>query len=80
MPRCIHVLSLNIAFTTFSGDAFGKDVRIELTLLDILSCQTKMEGIKLEIADSGFELVDKVVVSINAEEAFIGTEVAILLG
>jgi hypothetical protein len=39
-----------------------------------------MEGIKLEIDDSGYELVDKVVASINAEEAFVGTEVAILLG
>ena len=62
------------------GDAFGKDVHIELNLLDILPCQTKMEGIKLEIDDSAYDLVDNVICTIDPEVAFKGCQVAILLG
>jgi malate/lactate dehydrogenase len=48
--------------------------------LDIPHCQKKLQGVKLEIDDSGYTLVDKVIVTTNENEAFQGTQVAILLG
>jgi malate dehydrogenase len=53
---------------------------LELRLLDIHHCQKKLEGTKLEIDDSAYPLVDKVVTTINPAEAFQDADVAILLG
>jgi hypothetical protein len=62
------------------GDAFGTHRTLELRLLDIHHCQKKLEGVKLEIDDSAYPLVDKVITTLDPAEAFQDTDVAILLG
>ena len=48
--------------------------------MDIDVCQGTMEGIKLEIEDSAFDLVDHVTITTNVDDAFKECNVAILLG
>jgi malate dehydrogenase len=66
--------------TVNAGDAFGNHRTLELRLLDIHHCQKKLEGVKLEIDDSAYPLVDKVMTTMDPAEAFQDTDVAILLG
>ncbi len=63
-----------------SGQVFGPNTKIDLRLLDIPLSATKLEGLKLEIEDACYDLLDRLVLTVSAEEAFTGTEVAVLLG
>lgn len=62
------------------GTVFGKDVRISLRLLDVALAESILLGVKLEITDSCFPLLDDLVATTNAQEAFTGADVAVLLG
>jgi len=62
------------------GGIFGEYVSIVLVLLDIPEAAEKLQGIGLEIGDSNYPLLSSLLLSTNAEEAFQGAEVAILLG
>jgi len=63
-----------------SGMAFGKYTHVELVLLDLETMKTKMEGIKMEVEDCCFDIVDSVSVTSDMEEAFTGIDYAILVG
>jgi malate/lactate dehydrogenase len=60
-----------------NGSIFGSQ-KIILKLYDIL--EEKLQGIKMEIDDSNFLYLEKVVASTNTNEAFSDVEVAILIG
>lgn len=62
------------------GKIFGPDCGIHLRLLDIPESKEKLNGVQMEINDSYFPLLCSLVATSNQDEAFSGTEVAILLG
>lgn len=62
------------------GGVFGECVSIDLVLLDIPEVEDKLRGVGLEIGDSNYPLLNSLLLSTNADEAFQGAEVAILLG
>jgi malate dehydrogenase len=63
-----------------SGSIFGKDVRVDLRLLDIEQSGNILEGVKREIQDCGYDLLDDITVTTDQELAFKDVEVAVILG
>ena len=63
-----------------SGETFGRDVSIDLNLLDIEPAMDVLFGVVMEIEDCAFPLLKKVTATSNVEEAFDGIDVAILIG
>ena len=62
------------------GQIFGHNVFIELRLLDIESCAGKLEGVKMELEDSGLPFLINIIVTTDPDIAFFNADVAILLG
>jgi malate dehydrogenase len=62
-----------------SGSIFG-DVQVDLRLLDIEMSSSVLEGVKREIQDCCYDLLDNITVTTNQEEAFRDIDVAIILG
>jgi len=63
-----------------SGQALGPDQPVELVLLDIPPCKTKLMGVCMEVQDCAFPLVKKVIQSIDGATAFKDVDLAILVG
>jgi len=63
-----------------SGEIFGPDTRVALHLLEITPALPALQGVVMELDDCAFPLLDNVVVSENAEEAFDGVNWALLVG
>lgn len=62
------------------GHVFGPNTPIDLVLLDIPEAYNKLKGIELETDDSSFDNLRSLKITTDAEDAFVGCEVAILLG
>ena len=56
-----------------SGEVFGRDVRISLHLLEITPALKALEGVVMELDDCAFPLLDDIVITDQAEEAFDGS-------
>ena len=63
-----------------AGAATGKTKRIELRLLDIPVAATALEGVKMELRDAAFDLVDSIDTFVDVEKACEGVDVAIMVG
>lgn len=63
-----------------NGHIFGSERKIHLTLLDIPVMIEKLRGIQMEIEDSNYSLLEDIIISTEANDAFQHTDVAILLG
>ncbi|MCC7262712.1 MAG: malate dehydrogenase [Candidatus Latescibacteria bacterium] len=63
-----------------SGEIFGHDTRVALHLLEITPALPALNGVVMELEDCAFPLLDKVVVTDKAEEAFDGINWALLVG
>ena len=50
-----------------SGKVFGKSVKLNIKLYDILPMKDKLEGVKMEIKDSCFPLVNSILTTIDAK-------------
>ena len=62
------------------GKVFGAGVRIRVRLFDLPLMESKLLGIKMEIEDCGFSLVDEVISTSDPAVALEGADVAVLLG
>lgn len=62
------------------GTVFGPGTKISLRLLDMEVCAPKLDGIKMEIEDSCYSLIEEVIVSFDQAVAMADADVAILLG
>ncbi|KAH7485711.1 hypothetical protein KRP22_006843 [Phytophthora ramorum] len=62
------------------GHVFGPEQRVELRLLDIAPAQEALEGVKMELQDCAFNLVDAIIPTADLEVAFKDADVAILVG
>ncbi len=63
-----------------SGDVFGKDVQIDLRLLDIEMSAEKLRGVALEIEDCCYHNLKSLVATVDPQVAFADVNVAVLLG
>ena len=74
----------NIAYSLIplicSGRTFGDNVRINLKLLDLPLTKGMMDGVKMEIEDSAYPLLNSVEYGDDPYEMLKGAEVAIFLG
>ncbi|WP_115686004.1 malate dehydrogenase [Corynebacterium senegalense] len=74
----------NIAYSLLwriaSGDVFGPERPVDLTLLEIPDHVAATEGVAMELADSAFPLLNNVVVTADQKVAFDGVNAAFLVG
>jgi len=73
-------ISYSLVPLLLDGTIFGKDTRVILRLIDMEAAMSRLEGLKMEIQDSAYELLDSVWIGTSAEEGFAGAHVAVLLG
>ncbi len=69
-----------ILFRLASGDIFGPDTAIDLHLLEITPAMKALEGVKMELEDSAFPLLENIVITDEAKKAFNGVNWALLVG
>ncbi|GAB4447339.1 MAG: malate dehydrogenase [Anaerolineae bacterium] len=67
-------------FRLASGEVFGHDTRVTLSLLEITPVLKALEGVVMELDDCAFPLLDDVIITDNAEVAFDGVNWALLVG
>ncbi|RYH14734.1 malate dehydrogenase [archaeon] len=63
-----------------NGLVFGLETRIILRLLDIPIATERLHGVVMEVEDSGYDLLDKIVATTDPDEAFVDAEVVVMLG
>lgn len=74
----------NIAYSLLwrigSGEIFGRDQRIDLTLSDIPESMSVVEGVAMELGDSSLHCVNSVNITDDPKASFDGTNAAFLVG
>ena len=63
-----------------SGEVFGPDTKISLSLLEITPALGAVEGVVMELDDCAFPLLDNIVITDDPEVAFDGVNWALLVG
>ena len=63
-----------------SGEIFGSDTRVALNLLEITPALPALEGVVMELDDCAFPLLEDIVVTDSAEEAFTDINWALMVG
>jgi malate dehydrogenase len=69
-----------LLFRIASGQMFGPATRIELRLLELEAALPALGGVVMELEDCAFPLLDGVVTTSSAEEAFRGANWSLLVG
>jgi malate dehydrogenase len=69
-----------LVFRIASGQMFGPDQPIVLRMLEIEPAMKSLEGLAMELDDCAFPLLQDMVLTSKAEEAFDGTQWALLVG
>jgi len=73
-------IGYSLLFRIASGDMLGKDQPVELQLLELPQAMKSVEGVIMELNDCAFPLLSKVYATDDAERAFEGAQVALLVG
>ena len=63
-----------------SGEIFGSDTRVALNLLEITPALPALEGVVMELDDCAFPLLEDIVVTDSADEAFTDINWALMVG
>ncbi len=69
-----------LLFRIASGQMFGPDTPVQLRLLEITPALSALEGVAMELDDSAFGLLSGIELTDDAEVAFDGTNMALLVG
>ena len=69
-----------LLFRIASGQMFGPDTRVGLRLLELEAALPALEGVRMELDDCAFPLLDSVVCTSSTDEAFSGANWALLVG
>jgi malate dehydrogenase len=69
-----------LVFRIASGEAFGPGTSVELRLLELEAALPALDGVRMELDDCAFPLLDGVVCTADAAEAFDGANWALLVG
>ena len=67
-------------FRIASGSVFGRDTSVELRLLELEQALPALEGVKMELDDCAFPLLENIVTTSEADHAFTGVDCALLVG
>ena len=67
-------------FRLASGEIFGRDTAVELRLLELEQALPALEGVKMELDDCAFPLLENIVTTSDADHAFKGVDWALLVG
>ncbi len=73
-------IGYSLLFRLASGDLFGKDVPIQLRLLEITPALKALEGVVMELDDCAFPTLDSVEIGDDARTVFDGVNLALLVG
>jgi malate dehydrogenase len=73
-------ISYSLIFRIAAGEMLGTDQPVILQLLEITPAMQALGGVAMEINDCAFPLVQGIVATDKIEEAFDGTDVALLVG
>lgn len=73
-------ISYSLLFRIAAGEMLGPDQPVVLRCLEITPAMRALEGVAMEIDDCAFPLVDSMVLTDDINEAFSGTNVALLVG
>lgn len=69
-----------LLFRLASGAAFGPDTKVVLQLLELPAALPALDGVRMELEDCAFPLLDGIVCTSEADEAFAGANWALLVG
>jgi malate dehydrogenase len=69
-----------LLFRLASGAAFGAETRVVLQLLELPAALPALDGVRMELEDCAFPLLDGIVCTSDAEKAFTGANWALLVG
>lgn len=67
-------------FRLASGAVFGRNTAVELRLLELEQALPALEGVKMELDDCAFPLLENIVTTSDADHAFKGVDWALLVG
>jgi malate dehydrogenase len=73
-------IGYSLLFRLAAGAAFGPDTRVILQLLELPAALPALEGVRMELEDCAFPLLDGIVCTSEADEAFAGANWALLVG
>ncbi len=73
-------IGYQLAFRIAAGDMLGPDNPVTLQLLEITPALDALKGVVMELNDCAFPLLHGVLATDQAEEAFEGADVALLVG
>ncbi|MGZ4575505.1 MAG: malate dehydrogenase, partial [Mycobacteriaceae bacterium] len=73
-------IGYSLLFRIASGALLGPDTPIALSLLEITPALGAAEGVAMELADCAFPLLSSIAISDDAEVAFEGVSIALLVG
>lgn len=69
-----------LLFRIASGQAFGPDTKVLLRLLELEAALPALDGVRMELDDCAFPLLEGVVATSDTDEAFRGANWALLVG
>lgn len=69
-----------LIFRIAAGDLLGRERKVVLRLLEIEPAMKALEGVAMELDDCAFPLLHDIVLTSNVEEAFDGSNWALLVG
>ena len=69
-----------LLFRICSGAAFGPDTKVSLHLLELEAALPALDGVRMELEDCAFPLLDAIVCTSDTDEAFAGANWALLVG
>ncbi len=73
-------IAYSLLFRIASGELFGKDQPIELNILELPEALKALEGVKMELNDCAYPLLQKVNIGDDPEKLFEGVSLALLVG
>lgn len=73
-------IAYNLLFRIGSGEMFGFDQPIALHILEVPEAMTFLEGVKMELDDCAFPLLQEIHVGSDPKALFEGVQYAILVG
>lgn len=73
-------IAYSLLFRIAAGEVFGKQQPVALHILEIPEALKALEGVKMELADCAFPLLQEVVIGSDANEVFGDIDVALLVG
>jgi len=69
-----------LAFRIASGEMLGKDQPVILNLIDLPQMEEKLLGVKMELQDCSFPLLEKINTTSDMRQGFKDADVALLVG